>query len=1034
MLKKLLLTLLGVGYFLSAFSQGLTVRGKVKDEADQTLPGVTVEIKGSKNGILTDGNGNFEIKVPQSNSILVFTSIGYSSKEEPVNGRTSFDVNLAIKASQLNEVIAIGYGSKLKRSLTGSIASVSAKELQNVPVPTLEGALQGKAAGVFIQQGNGKIGQAIKVNIRGTSSLTASSQPLYVIDGLPITTDDLSNNNSPTNPLADIDLNQIESVQILKDASASAIYGSRAANGVILITTKKGKAGRTAVNFATYGGFSQATRRRDFLNSSQFVSYFRDAALRGANYDFTHGNVSGFASLAKADSAYSASNEGNFQFLAAGDTTNYTKTNTNWQDQIFQNGSIQNYDLSISGGNEKTNFYIDASYNDTKGIIIKNEINRFNLRVNLETKATDFLTVGANISLGRTYQRRIDNDNAFSTPLQIVALTPFTPLIDPRSGLLVGSLPGDASLPLYFNPLLNSENAFYNTTVYRNLGNVFANLSLFPGLTYRTEVGFDILSQFEEAYQGKLVFRNSSQPNGAGQNYATNVFNYNTNNFFQYNKKIDKSSLDMILGTSYQHSLRQANQINGNSFPSDAYKKLISAATNTLGSSTGTEYTIISYFSRINYAFDDKYLLSASGRVDGSSRFGKNKPYGFFPAGSVGWVLSQENFLKESKIISLLKLRASYGLTGNSEIGNFASRGLFNPASYSGAGGSIPLQLGNPDLTWETTKQVDLGLDFGLLGGRIDGTLDFYQKNTSNLLVNVNVPLTSGFPLLTKNAGKLQNKGLEIGVNTRNFVGDFKWSTGINFSLNRNKITDIGGQVIIGQSGINRAIEGQPLGVFVAAEYAGVDPENGDALYYRNTLLANGTRDRTTSNNYNDATFVPIGNPNPKFIYGFNNDLSFKGFDLNFLFQGVYGGSIYNGGGQYMSSNASSSGYDNQTIDQLNSWKKPGDITNVPEARLNIGNFGGQGNKSSSRYLSSGTYLRLKTINFSYTIPKSWLSKSKIQSLKLYVTAQNLLTITPYKGWDPEVNTDIYNDFTSNYDFYSAPQAKTFIFGLNVGF
>jgi len=1030
MIKKLLLSLLFSGSFLALFAQNLVIRGKVKDETDQGLPGVTVVIKGTKNGVQTDGQGNFQISIPSPSTVLVFSSIGYKPSEQEVNGRTNLVIVLATNTRQLNEVVTIGYGSKLKRSITGSISSVTNKELQNVPVPTLEGALSGKAPGVFIEQGNGKLGQAIKVNIRGASSLTANTQPLYVLDGLPITTDDLSNNGSATNPLADLDFNQIESVEILKDASAAAIYGSRASNGVVLITTKKGKSGKTAINFSSYYGVSSPTHKREFLNNVQYLNYFRDAAKRGGDYDFAN-NISGFGSKLEAEQYYDQNYlEPSLQLFAAGDTSNYRKVNTNWQDYVFQNGSIQNYDLSIGGGTDRTTFYVDGSYNDTKGIIIKNELNRFTLRLNLETKATDYLTLGANVQLTRNYQRRIDNDNAFSTPLQAIAETPFTPYIDPRTGLVSGSLPGEASdYPLYFNPLINSDNAYYNTTTYRNLGNLYLNLSLFSGLEFRSELGFDILNQTEDAYQGKLVFRNTGQPNGAGQNYSTQVFNYNTNNFLQYNKKIGKSSLDAVLGTSYQNSLTTGNVAQGNQFPSDAYRKLISAANYTSATSSQSQWAFISYFSRLNYGFDDKYLLSFSGRIDGSSRFGANHQYGFFPAGSIGWILSQENFLKNSKAVSLLKLRFSYGLTGNSGIGNFASKGLFTAASYAGTAGAYPSQLSNPNLTWETTRQADLGTDFGFFGGRLDGTIDFYQKETNNLLVNVNVPATTGFLTQTKNLGKLENKGFEIGLNGQILTGSFKWSAGGNFSLNRNKVKDIGGQVIIGGSGVNRAVEGQPLGVFYTAEFAGADPANGDALYIKNTLNSDGTRDRSTTNNYNEAQLVPVGSPNPKYLFGFNNDFKLEGFDLNLVIQGVHGNQIYNGGGQYMSSNASNY-FDNQTIDQLNSWKKPGDITQVPEARL----FNPNGYNPSSRYLSSGSYLRFKTISLSYSIPKSILGKSKIQSLKFYVTGQNLLTITPYKGWDPEVNSDINSDtISAGYDFYSAPQAKTIIFGLNLG-
>ena len=697
---------------------------------------------------------------------------------------------------------------------------------------------------------------------------------------------------------------------------------------------------------------------------------------------------------------------------------------------------MQNYNLTFQGGSDKTKFYISGTYNDQKGFLVRNSMNQYSVRANLENQVTNWFNLGVNLSVSRTLNQRLSGDNAFSTPMQIVALAPITPVIDPRTNLLSGALDlttnnPNSNYPTYYNPLLSADNAIYNTLVFRNLGNIFGQIKVLPELNFRTELGIDILNQNEEGYYGKLTSRNTETPNGFGLNYTTQVLNINTNNFFQFNKEFNKHTIDAVAGFGLQNQGIRANRTQGQQFPGDAFKKITAAADITLGSSTETEYSLLSYFGRLNYRFNDKYLASFSGRVDGSSRFGANNRYGFFPAGSLGWIISEEDFLKSQNVISNLKLRVSYGVTGNSEIGNFDSRGLYTAFSYAGIAGSRYDQFGNPDLKWETTNQLDFGLEFGLFKGRITAEFDVYEKKTNDLLLNVEVPATTGFTQVTKNLGKLQNRGLEFVVNTENLTGEFKWSSSFNMSFNRNKITDIKGQVITGTGdAVNRAIEGQPIGIFFMPEFAGADPANGDAIWYKNTPLTGGKIDRTTTNNYNLATPVKVGDPNPDFTGGIGNNFSFKGFDLSFLVQGVFGNDIYNGGGQYMSASGSN-GYDNQTIDQLNSWKKPGDITMVPQAR---GAFSGNGVSASSRYLDNGSYLRVKNITLGYTLPKNLVNSIKLQNIKVYASAINLVTLTKYKGWDPEVNSDDYaNNITQGYDFYAAPQAKTITFGINIG-
>jgi TonB-dependent starch-binding outer membrane protein SusC len=1025
-LKLLLLSSL-ILFTQQLWAQTKTVTGKVTDSKDGTpLPGVSVKPKGTNTGTSTGADGTFSLSVNEKARTLVLSSVGYNDIEVPISG-SDISATMVQSDKSLSEVIVVGYGTKIKRDVTGAVSKVGAKELNNTPVTSFESALQGRAAGVQVTQQNGKLGQGINIRIRGAASVTAGNEPLYVVDGIPVITTNLSSNGAQTNPLSDISINDIESIEILKDASSAAIYGSRASNGVVLITTKRGKSGKSKIEFGYFTGTQKPTGKVDFLNAQEYVEYFGLAAAAAKRLDPTFD--------------YVAFNNSRMTRYSAGNTDWQTfKVNTNWQDQAFQKAPISQYDVNFSGGNDQTTFYMAGQYLDQNGIIVRNNLKRYNARLNIDHKVRKWISVGMNMSFARTINERVSNDNAFSTPLQIVALSPITPLIDPRTGLTSGALdlaPGtnfgkpNTNYPVYYNPLLSVENAQYTTITNRTLGNIYGNVTIMKGLTFRSEFGMDQLNQNEESYNGKLTARNLGVPNGQGFNSSDQILNFNTNNFLRYNKTFGEyHDFDVVAGTSFQEFNLKSNSATGEQFPSDAFKKIASAASKTDATSTETQFSFLSYFARANYKYKDKYILALSGRYDGSSRFGKNNRYGFFPAASVGWILSEEKFLQNTKWLSFLKLKASYGLTGNGEIGNFASRGLWRgDAGYGGIPGTRPFQIPNPDLKWETTASFDLGFEAAFFKNRLSVEVDVYQRNTTDLLLNVEVPGTSGFLSQLQNKGKLENKGIEFTVNTENILTkNFRWSTSLNFGLNRNKVTNLGGQEIGG--GQNRAKEGQPLGVFVAREFAGADPANGDALFIKNTLLPDGKRDRTTTNVYNDAEEVVIGDPNPDFIYGFRNTFTYKGIDLDVFLQGVQGNNLYYGGGQYMSSSGSN-GYDNQTRDQLNSWKKPGDITMVPEARL----FFGNGVDPSSRYIADGSFLRVKAVTLGYNLPKALISKINIERVRVYVRAQNLFTFTNYKnGWDPEVNADFQvSNINQGVDFYSAPQLKTIVFGLTLG-
>lgn len=1022
-MRKLLFLVISVLTFASqSWGQTKEVTGKVTDAKDGTpLAGATVKVKGNSKVSVTDAAGSFKISFNGNTAVLQISSIGYETQEISVSGG-DISISLNVSTTSLNEVVVVGYGTKIKRDITGAVAKVGAKELNNTPVTSFESALQGRAAGVQITQQNGKLGQGINIRIRGSASVSAGNEPLYVVDGIPLITTNLSSNGAATNPLADININDIESIEILKDASAAAIYGSRASNGVVLITTKKGKGGKSKIEFGYMTGLQTPTNKMEFMNAQEYVEYTRLAAAAAKRLDPSFD--------------YVAFNEGRLQRYSAGNTDYQTyKVNTDWQSQAFQKAPISQYDVNFSGGNDKTTFYMGGQYLDQTGIIVRNSFKRYNARLNVDQKLNNWLSVGMNMSFARSFNKRVSNDNAFSTPLQIVALSPITPLIDPRTGLTSGALDPatgrpNTNFPVYYNPMLSVENAFYNTVTNRTLGNLYANVNIMKGLTFRSEFGIDQLNQNEENYYGKITARNTGVPSGSGYNASDMILNINTNNFLRYFTTIkEKHDIDVVGGTSFQEYKLMSNSASGEQFPSDAFKKLASAASKTDAQSSETQFAFLSYFVRANYKFNNKYLVALSGRYDGSSRFGANNRYGFFPAVSAGWILTEEKFMERIKWLSFLKLKASYGLTGNAEIGNFASRGLWSgDAGYGAIPGTRPTQLANSNLKWETTASTDLGFETGIFNNRLVIEADVYQRKTKDLLLSVEVPGTSGFATQLQNKGKLENKGIEFTITSENFVTkNFRWSTSINFGLNRNKITDLAGQEL--GTSQNRAREGQPLGVFVAREFAGADPATGDAIYYKNTLKADGTRDRTTTNDYNAAEEVVIGNPNPKFIYGMRNTFTYQGLDLEILLQGVYGNNLYYGGGQYMSASGSN-GYDNQTRDQLASWKKPGDITMVPEARLFIPN----GVDPSSRYIADGSFLRVKSVTLGYNLPQAITKKIKIEKARIYLRGQNLFTFTKYGGWDPEVNADYQaSNINQGVDFYSAPQIKAIVFGINIG-
>ena len=1000
------------------------ISGTVHDELGGTVEGATVQAKGTPTIVAADNLGAFSINIGPSVKNLIVSAVGFETLEVPATD----GINIQLKRNQgpLNEVVVVGYGQSQKRDVSGSISKVAGREIANQPVQSFESALQGKAPGVVIQNSSGKVGQGIKVRIRGTASISASSQPLYVIDGVPLTTASQSDiNNEPTNPLIDLNPNDIESLEILKDAAAAAIYGARAANGVVLITTKKGtRSGKSVIEVNTSLGFSNPTRKRGFLNAKEYVDAILTAARNDGRYDFI--NYGSYASEQEAIDVYQQYYIDNFVSpLALGTDWEKGEVDVNWENEQYRKNALsKQLDVSVRGGNEKTRFYASAFADDQEAIVIVNRFKRYGGRLNVDHSIGEKTSIGINISISRSQLDRISSDASFSTPGQLMAQVPISPLIDPSTGELNENT-------LYDNGLLDAKYNSDKQVTFRSVGNVFINRELFSWLSFRSEFGTDILNMTESTFSDKRT--QDGEGVGKGQFFTSQNVTFNTNNYFTIHPNIGESlKLNAVAGMSFLQNDAITSAIQGESYPSGAVKNLSGATSITFGNSSNERYNFLSYFARANFTYKDKYLAGVSIRADGSSRFGPENRYGYFPAASLGWILSEESFLSESSSISFLKVRASAGATGNAEIGEHEYQQLFLVSNYPSLPGFIPAQIGDPNLKWEKTTQYDLGVEFGLFDNRLTGEVDVYNKQTRDLLLAVNVPATNGYfnniagvNQILQNLGSLENKGVELLLNGRIIENQqFRWNSSFNIAFNKNKIKDINDQIIEGGSYVySRAMEGQAIGVFYMQNFVGVDPQTGDALY----LDANGKE----TSDYNLAERMVVGNPNPDFTGGFTNNFFYKNFDLNVFFTFVSGNEIFNDAGIYMTAGFAG-GFDNQTKEILNAWKNPGDITNVPRS----GAFNSTGERASSRWLYDGSYIRMRQASLGYTLKN--LQWKGISAVRLYVSGMNLWTLTDYIS-DPEVNTigtggTSVGNIAGGIDFYTIPQPKTISFGLNVKF
>lgn len=979
---------------LTVYAQQIEIEGKVTDGV-MPLYGVSILNKRTTQGTTTDSSGKFKIRASIGATLLI-SYVGFRPKEVQIVNQSLLVIQL--KPNVLEEVVVVGFGTQSKRRLTDNIVTIQGKQLQEIPTPSVFNSLTSKATGVQIRRMNGKVEGGLNVRIRGQSSLGAGNQPLYVIDGMPLINDNESTNGSPLNPLLTLNQNEIESIDILKDASSAAIYGARGANGVVLISTKKGKSGAMQYDLNFSSGISSPSHTRKWLNAKEYVTLFLEA-----------GRNSSWSSEAFVKNRFD-------RYANHTDWENGA-VDTDWQGMALQRGNTRNFDFSAKGGTKHTQYFFSTNFNNTQGIVVGNAMERLGGRLRVNHKVKNKFALGASLSYSRVGIYRVANDGSFLTPLQAVAQAPISPAFDASGEPFRNTV--------YANFLLEKKYARNKTTIRRIIANVIGTYELGNGLAFNSNFGLDTYAQATDAFRGKKTPFMATN----GRAYASSVTteSYNWANYLEFKKHDDIHSFTGVLGMEYNEKNRRFISVTGIEFPEEGFHNVSSAAKITKGDGTIRKNSFLSYFTRLNYSYKNKLLVKASFRRDGASRFGKQHRFGNFASLSAGWVLSEESFFNFWKELSFLKVRGSYGLLGNANIGDFRFLNLYTANSYNKLPGIESSQAGNKHLKWESSRQLDIGLEFGLFENDLSGSIVYYDKRTDGLLFAKALPYSSGESQIYENIGGLKSSGLEFELTGKLLDSkDWYWSISANAAQNKNQITSLPNDNADQIKGQNILRVNQPVNSFYLIEYAGVDPANGDALYYTNNLI-NGKRSKAVTNDVSKAQRVVTGNPNPLWIGGLTSNVRYKNVDLSCTIGGEWGAKIYNGGGRYQSANAD--WFDNQTHDQLNRWQKPGDQTKVPQPRLGDAN----GTANSTRWLESGDFIRLRNVIVGYNFSRRFTQKIHLSKLRLYMSALNLWTLTNYSGYDPEARYDgsLQSRGTA---FYSAPAPTTIAFGVQVKF
>ena len=1001
--SSFLLTLMMAG---TLYAQERVVSGTVTDATDFALPGVNVLVKGTTLGTITDMEGNYRIELEDAQVTLVFSYIGYITQEVLVGAETSINVVLQEDTRQLNEVIVTGYSYVKKRDVIGAITSVSAEDIKDLPVMSVDQALQGKAAGVQVTQSSGTPGGGITVRVRGNTSISASNRPLFIIDGVPVEDGALALRGfggQNDNALSTINPNDIESFQVLKDASAKAIYGSRAANGVVLITTKRGSQGaRTTVTMDVQRGVIDLANKLDLLNSEELVELQREALTNAGENPDEAGLIKGVTDA----------------------------VNTDWIDEVTRQAIMEQYQLSFSGGNEQTNFYTSFNYRGEEGVILNNQFIRFSGTLNLDHRVTDKLKFGNNLTISRTRNDRIKGDNFLDGVYSgAVRSLPYYYPFD-EDGRLIG--PGNSAYAGFpnFNPVGQAVLPRFETYALKVLVGVYGEYEFNENFRARTKFSIDYNDVSEDQFEPSSTAIGGFLASVGGQGYgifSTGAYiTYINTNTLTYVQNFGDHNVNATVGAEFLQRTERTNFVQGRLFPSDDFTYITSAGIVDAGSSFFISSGLNSYFAEARYDYKEKYFFGATTRYDGSSRFGENNRFGLFPSLSAGWRITNEPFFPQNSLMDDLKLRGSVGFTGNERIGDFAYLGTFASTTYNGVTGTAPANLENPELQWEVTREANIGVDISLFGGRLQTAVDVYQNLTSKLLFSEPIPLTTGFGSIQGNIGEVSNKGLEVAFNSINFDGDFRWSTNLNFSLNRNEVVSLAdtlplfrGYTASGAGSTNIVRVGYPLGTFWGLNFLGVDPATGDAIY----------EDVNGDGRISPDDGMVIGTAQPDVIGGITNNLGYKGFELSVFLQFSYGNEILNFS-QTSLLNAGEDLNNNQVRKALERWQAPGDITEVP--RYESGNT--RNNWHSSRFLEDGSFLRVKNVSVAYNLPMKYAQRIKAQGIRIYGSATNLFTWTAYTGNDPEVNTLDGSTTAQGIDLFTLPQVKTMMVGVNVKF
>ncbi|PXX21461.1 TonB-dependent receptor [Arenibacter sp. ARW7G5Y1] len=1000
------------------------ITGTVTDSNGTPLPGANIIEKGTSNGVTADFDGNFSIKIADNNAILIISYIGFTTKEVQVNNQTNISVSLKEKEASLDEVVVIGYGTVKKSDLTGSVVSLDADQLNQVNVVSADQMLQGRVAGVQITQTSHAPGGGVSVRIRGTGSITAGQEPLYVVDGFPINNVSTANGRLNSgfegslpvnNPLNSINPADIKSIEILKDASAAAIYGSRGSNGVVIITTKSGISGSAPqFNFNTSYSVSKIRNKIDVLSTSEYINIMNQLEI-------ARGNAEPF----------------NDEFI------NSVGAGIDWQDEILQTGSTQSHNLSLSGQSGGTTYYSSLSYYDQEGIVKNTGYDRFQARLNLDQKLGDKFTFGMklNTSLERNKSVPVngfgknEEGDAVYTALNNAPVNPvfnddgtiFRPTTDGMFVLTLGSPYGKVN-----GQMLKEE-------INRTLVNIFGEYSIVPELKAKITFGSDRSTKRNDIYSNRLSLRGE-----AAEGIATIVSGELSSTLLEgiltYSNTIgDKHSLTALVGSTYQSFVNRTFSAGTQGFASDIIE------TNGLGigiqaqnqvASFASERRLLSYISRINYGFHNKYLLTASLRADGSSNFGDTNRYGYFPSFSGAWKINNESFLMDSSVLSELKLRAGWGQLGNDNIGIARALATYSGGAVAVIGGQqvsgvSPSRIPNPNLKWETSEQLNFGLDFGFFNSRIKGSIDYFRKSNKDLLLDLPIPSTSGFSILASNIGQVDNSGIEVMLNTVNLNGALQWSTDLNFSTLTNKVVSLGNipEIIHSSAEITSLIRpGEPLYSYYGTKAIGIFQEGQDPIAAQPNIVPGNPiwLDANGDDVINDADRVVIGNPYPDFNFGINNSLSYKNFQFTAFVDGALGQ-------QLMTYTLYDAIYPNDNLRNrlaepwLNRWT-PDNPTNKWPSGLNTSSY--RGSQSNSFSVANASFVRLKNVQLTYAVPVDNISALK--SLDIFIGGQNLLVITDYPGYDPDVNS--LGQSGARIDRMAYPSSRVFQLGINVGF